>query len=81
MPFDGLHFDPRRDDPQRRLPPPNRGTAIILFLLVGLVVAPLTLTAVLDGVKYYRYGHWLSRDGSSWPGTPRPLTRWPAPKA
>ncbi len=55
MPFDGTGF--RREQPRRRPPGPgdNAVSIIIIALAFSLLVMPISLTAIVDIVRYLRH--------------------------
>ncbi len=56
MPFDGTGFLPERQ-PQRRPAKPgdNAISLIIIALAFSLLVMPISLTALVDIVRYFRH--------------------------
>ena len=55
MPFDGTNF-PKGDPPGRGTPDDNAATWIIVLLAFCLLVMPVSLTGLVDIIRYMR-GH------------------------
>lgn len=53
MPFDGTNF-PREDPPGRGTPDDNAATWIIVLLAFCLLVMPVSLSGLVDIVRYVR---------------------------
>ena len=56
MPFDGTGFPERRNLPKRSAGDDNAATVIIVALAFSLLVMPISLSALVDIVRYVR-GH------------------------
>jgi len=54
MPFDGSDFPPRGDQPRGGAPNDNAVSVIIIALAVVLLVMPLSLSGLVDVVRYVR---------------------------
>ncbi len=56
MPFDGTEFPERRDPPRRPAGSDTAATLVITAVAFGLLVMPISLSALVDIVHYMR-GH------------------------
>ena len=54
MPFDGAGFPPREWNQPPPRPNDNAVSIIIIALAVSLLVMPISLTALIDVVRYLR---------------------------
>ena len=54
MPFDGAGFPPERGRRERPAPGDNMVSFIIIFLAFGLLVMPISVTALVDVIHYLR---------------------------
>lgn len=54
MPFDGTDFPERRNPPRRPAGSDTAATLIIAAVAFGLLVMPISLSALVDIVRYVR---------------------------
>lgn len=54
MPFDGTDFPRREQPPGRGTPDDNAATWIIVLLAFCLLVMPVSLTGLVDIIRYMR---------------------------
>ncbi len=54
MPFDGTDFPKRDEPPGRGTPDDNAATVIIILLAFCLLAMPISLTGLVDIVRYMR---------------------------
>ena len=54
MPFDGVDFQAKREEPRR--PPPGEKVFGLIFLLLAIcsLVLPISMAALVDIVRYLR---------------------------